>query len=414
MNAYFDIKDTVYNITHRYEEAIALLVAVGIDQMKDVAQRETIGKTISLEMVLQLKEVDVKTFEDRLVEAIEENTKGVDQGLRIKEKKENPMIKVEGVLPCPVKIPLIEGFENWLQTQDEQWVHDLDYNFKAASMGVDWLKGTLEASTSIDTISDLFISAGFDLFFDRQLMGKYRAQNAFKDYAPIKAYHQDFNHEGLQLKDPAGHYAMLGVVPAIFLVNTSELGTRKAPTSWKELLEPEYENSVSLPIGDFDLFNAILLNIYKNYGETGIQKLGKSLLKSMHPSEMVKSHIKKTNRPAITIMPYFFTKMTKAGGPMEAVWPRDGAIISPIFMLSKASKQKVLQPIIDFFTSKEVGEILSHQGRFPSVHPEVDNMVPKTNPYMWLGWDFINDNDIGQLIKKLEELFDNSSGRRQK
>jgi ABC-type Fe3+ transport system substrate-binding protein len=171
---------------------------------------------------------------------------------------------------------------------------------------------------------------------------------------------------------------------------------------------------VSLPIGDFDLFNAILLNIYKNYGETGIQKLGKSLLKSMHPSEMVKSHIKKTNRPAITIMPYFFTKMTKAGGPMEAVWPRDGAIISPIFMLSKASKQKELQPIIDFFTSKEVGEILSHQGRFPSVHPEVDNMVPKTNPYMWLGWDFINDNDIGQLIKKLEELFDNSSGRRQK
>ncbi|MDF1616523.1 ABC transporter substrate-binding protein [Petrocella sp. FN5] len=413
MNTYFDIKDTVYNITQKYKEAITLLVAVGIDQMKDIAQRETIGKTISLEMVLQLKEIDVQTFEERLVEAIEENRKGVDQGLNIREVKDNPMIKVEGVLPCPVKIPLLEGLESWLGSQDEQWVKGLDYNFKAASMGVDWLKGTLEASTSIESISDLFISAGFDLFFDRRLMGKYRAENAFKDYAPIKAYNKDFDHEGLKLRDPAGHYAMLGVVPAIFLVNTSELGTRKIPTSWKELLEPEYENSVSLPIGDFDLFNAILLNIYKNYGETGIQKLGKSLLKSMHPSEMVKSHKKKSNRPAITIMPYFFTKMTKAGGPMEAVWPRDGAIISPIFMLSKSSKQKELKPIIDFFSSKEVGEILSHQGRFPSVHPEVDNRVPKSNPYMWLGWDFINDNDIGQLIKKLEQLFDYNSGRRQ-
>jgi len=413
MNIYFDIKDTVYNITHKYEEAIALLVAVGIDQMKDIAQREAIGKTISLEMVLQLKKIDIKTFEDRLVEAIEENSKTVDQGLRIKEKKDNPKLKVEGVLPCPIKMPLLEGFENWLQTQNQQWVDDLDYNFKAASMGVDWLKEALVASTSADTLSDLFISAGFDLFFDRQLIGKYRAQKMFEDYSPIKAYNQDFNHEGLRLKDPAGHYAMLGVVPAIFLVNTSELGARKIPTSWKELLESEYENSVSLPIGDFDLFNAILLNIYKNYGETGIQKLGKSLLKSMHPSEMVKSHKKKINRPAITIMPYFFTKMTKAGGPMEAVWPRDGAIISPIFMLSKASKQKELQPIIDFFTSKAVGEILSHQGRFPSVHPEVDNRVPITNPYMWLGWDFIKDNDIGQLIKKLEQLFDSNSGRRQ-
>ncbi|PKM65852.1 MAG: iron ABC transporter substrate-binding protein [Firmicutes bacterium HGW-Firmicutes-2] len=413
MNTYFDIKDTVYNITCKYEEAIALLVAVGIDQMKDVAQRETIGKTISLEMVLQLKEIDVQTFEERLVETIEENSENVDQGLRIKVKKENPKIKVEGVLPCPVKIPLLEGFENWLQTQENQWVKDLDYNFKAASMGVDWLKEALVTSTSADTLSDLFISAGFDLFFDRNLIGKHRTQKAFKDYSSIKTYNQDFDHDGLRLKDPAGHYAMLGVVPAIFLVNISELGARKAPTSWKELLEPEYENSVSLPIGDFDLFNAILLNIYKNYGETGIQKLGKSLLKSMHPSEMVKSHIKKNNRPAITIMPYFFTKMTKAGGPMEAVWPSDGAIISPIFMLSKTSKQKELQPIIDFFTSKEVGEILSHQGRFPSVHPEVDNRVPKTNPYMWLGWDFINDNDIGELIKKLEQLFDSNSGRRQ-
>ncbi|MDM8534564.1 ABC transporter substrate-binding protein, partial [Clostridiaceae bacterium HSG29] len=41
----------------------------------------------------------------------------------------------------------------------------------------------------------------------------------------------------------------------------------------------------------FDLFNAILLNVYKKYGEDGIKRLGKSLLSSMHPSEMVKSHI---------------------------------------------------------------------------------------------------------------------------
>ena len=41
-------------------------------------------------------------------------------------------------------------------------------------------------------------------------------------------------------------------------------------------------------IKDLDLFNAILLNLYKNFGEDGIKRLGRSLKKSMHPSEMVK------------------------------------------------------------------------------------------------------------------------------
>jgi hypothetical protein len=44
----------------------------------------------------------------------------------------------------------------------------------------------------------------------------------------------------------------------------------------------------------------------------------------MHPSEMVKSHMKR-ERPAITIMPYFFTWMVREGSPMELVWPKDGA-----------------------------------------------------------------------------------------
>ena len=47
---------------------------------------------------------------------------------------------------------------------------------------------------------------------------------------------------------------------------------------------------------------------------------------------MVKSDKMKTNTPTVTIMPYFFTKMIKADGPMVPVWPNDGAAISPIFM----------------------------------------------------------------------------------
>lgn len=406
MNTYFDIKDTVYNITEKYEEAVDLLVNAGLDQMKDKAQRESLGKNISLEMALKMKQVNVTTFEDRLVETIKENRESIDTTLIGKERKEDAKIRIDGILPCPVKLPLLEGFEGWLETQDEDFRNDLDYELKAASMGVDWLVESIEKSESADVLSDLFISAGFDLFFDRHLIGKYKAQGAFKDFSGLENYNKDFNNEDIALQDPAGQYSMLAVVPAVFLVNTEELNGRKMPMSWEDILDPEFENSVSLPIGDFDLFNAILLNIYKTYGEEGVVKLGKSLLRSMHPSEMVKSHTKKANtRPVVTIMPYFFTKMTKKGGPMAAVWPKDGAIISPIFMLSKADEQEELQDVVNYFSSQEVGEILSHQGMFPSVHPDVDNMISKDNKYMWLGWDYINSVDMGTLIKELEEKF---------
>ena len=78
----------------------------------------------------------------------------------------------------------------------------------------------------------------------------------------------------------------------------------------------------------------------------------------MHPAEMVKSERRARIKPAISIMPYFFTRMALPGSVMKAVWPTDGAIISPIFMLTKRSKKKELKEVADMFMSKETGEIL--------------------------------------------------------
>ncbi len=93
---------------------------------------------------------------------------------------------------------------------------------------------------------------------------------------------------------------------------------------------------------------------------------------------------------------------------MQAIWPEDGAIISPIFLLSKKSKKDILKPFVDFFASKEVGEILSHNGRFPSTNPEVDNSISEDKRFMWLGWDYIKENDIGKLIEECERIFNES------
>jgi ABC-type Fe3+ transport system substrate-binding protein len=384
-----DIKDTLFNITEKHKEALDLLISLGFDSLKDDNLRKVFGSSISLENALKSKKINADEFVTRLMERIEENKSA--------QKKFKDTIRITGVLPCPVKVPLMETFEKWLSEQNFDF--NLNYDLKAASMGIDWIKDEMKNSVNVP---DLFISAGFDLFFDKNLLGKYKSENLFEDITGIQKYNDDFSEYNLE--DPSCQYSMLGIVPAVFLVNKDELKGRKIPQSWEELMSGEFENNVSLPISDFDLFNALLLNIYRLYGEEGIRKLARIFQKNMHPSEMIKSHMKR-ERPAITIMPYFFTWMVREGSPMELVWPKDGAIISPIFMLTKKETKDKTKTIADFFASKEAGEILSHKGKMPSVNPEVDNQIPKENKYIWLGWDFIKENDISNLIKKCENIF---------
>lgn len=392
-----EYKDTLFQVTENYKEALDLLVSLGFDNLKDEEKRRTLGKIITIGDSLKSKGIALHAFAEQLKERVQ---------LSDHTEKTSPVgteiINMAGVLPCPVRIPLLETFEEWLSEQKFDFT--LEYDLKAASMGISWLEESLK-SEQIEKLPDLFISAGFDMFFDKKLFGKYKSQDLFEDLTSFPKYNDDFENEYLSLPDPKKQYSMIGVVPAVFLINVKELGERKMPESWEDILHPDFKNSISLPVSDFDLFNAILLNIYKMYGEEGIIKLGVNMQRSMHPSEMVKSHAKLLERPSVTIMPYFFTKMVKKGGPMEAVWPKDGAIMSPIFLLTKKTKHQQLKPIVDFLSSKEVGEILSHNGRFPSTNPEVDNRIPKENRYMWLGWDFIEEHDLTALIRHLETLF---------
>ncbi|MDC7218971.1 MAG: ABC transporter substrate-binding protein [Spirochaetales bacterium] len=402
--AYFEKTSTLWDITEEHPRTIPVFTSNGFDHMGDEAKRAQFGKAVTLETALMLKQLDYETFSRFLTEAIEGGDDKVDLTLGSDQPNGDSELKVVGLLPCPVRLPLMEQFSTFLEEHKDITIN---HELKAASMGLDWVENNLKGIKDASELPDLFISAGFDMFFDEKMIGRFKKEGVFEDLSGLNTFNSAF--DGLDLKDPRGHYSLISVVPAVFLVNTDELATLgenvAVPKTWEDIMDPIYENRISLPVGDFDLFNGILLNIHKKYGDEGVARLGKNLLESLHPSQMVKSDRKKDNKPVVTIMPYFFTKMTKIGGVLETVWPEDGAIISPIFMLSKKEKAGKLQPVIDFFASPEVGTVLAHNGLFPTVLPDIDNRLPQPAPFMWLGWDYIYSNDIARLISHCEEVF---------
>ena len=400
MAKYFDENEKIIDILNRYPETVEFFVNKGFDKLKNEKDRDVIGK-LSLNLILKTKGISIEGFSQMLDDFIELARNSADITLNQKTKRTKG-VKVVGLLPCPVRVPLLEQFDAFVEKNET----DIEYDLKAASHGLEWLKGTVRNVEDYNELADIYLSAGFDLFFDEKLMGKFKKAGVFKSGVKYDKFNSDFENDYMSLKDPSGDYSILAVVPAVFLVNKNELNGREVPKTWADLLKPEFEKSVSLPVSDFDLFNAILLNIYKLYGDEGVKKLGKSLIQSLHPAQMVKAKSRnKDEAPAISIIPYFFTQMLTGASDLYSIWPKDGALLSPIFILSKKEKEDKVKPFLDFFLSENIGTIFSANGKFPSTNPKVENGLEPDQNFKWIGWDFIHNNDIGSLLKNCEKEF---------
>lgn len=409
MNPYFSLSDKVYDLTRQYPELIPFLAANGFESIGNEIMRKTVGRSISIETALKSRHFDIPGFEQKMIEVIEQKDQPLATGLGDTHLKHMPgELRIAGILPCPIRIQLLEKLDSWLNA----WTEKVSYELQAASLGLDWLREEIAESEDAAGLANLYLSAGFSLFFDRQVMGGYLDHGVFTDLTGAERLNSDFDNESIDLKDPRSQYVIIGVVPAVFMVNTELLGERPFPESWADLLEPGFENTIALPMKDLDLFNAVLLGIYYKYGEKGVAGLGRNMLTSMHPAQMVKSGQKRGEEigPVVTVMPYFFTWMAKEEGPMRAVWPKDGAIVSPIFLMTRAQDRERLQPLVDFLFSKEMGNVLSANGKFPSTHPDVDNGLAPESTFLWPGWDFIYSHDIASLLKEAEEIFNQGVG----
>ena len=104
-------------------------------------------------------------------------------------------------------------------------------------------------------------------------------------------------------------------------------------------------------------------------------------------------------------MPYFFSKTIKENSNLSVVWPKDGAVISPVFLMTKKKNYENSKPLIDFLFSKQVAEVLGADGKFPQTNPEYDNKLEESQNFLWAGWDFIRSNDIGEILTNTEKWF---------
>lgn len=420
MNIYFNIDDTVFAVTERFPELIPHLVQRGFGPLANPMMRKLMGTKVSLRQAFSARNMDVDELEQELVALIEKNASCATQDTSLRKinldrvhdesLSGKDIVTIEGVLPCPVRLPLMEHFEAFYTTYCEQHKKIMDeqnyvirYDLRSASLGTDHIYQRI-ISGDPEKMPDLIFLTGIDAFLADTEMKTYIRNDVFQRHSdPL---HPLFMRKEINLSDPEQIYRLIAAVPAIFVVNHNELHGRAVPKTWADILKPEFAHSVSIPLNDLDMFSVVILGIYSLFGKEGIHNLARSYYKSLHPSQMTKErHVESGTLPAVNVAPYFFTRMVQKNTAVQPIWPEDGAIVSPIFMLAKKKNTEKIQPFIDFFLSKETGDIISAGGYFPSMCPDVDNSHLENKKFLWAGWDLMHRKGLGKLVRECKEEF---------
>lgn len=303
------------------------------------------------------------------------------------------------MLPCGLRNPFKEFLEAHIQSQPNYY-SGLNYLAEGNVNHEMSFYPKLEQIVSEDELPDIIIASDVNNFFHRSFVERFINKGIFETFMPYSP-NRYFNDIGFC--DPLNHYTMLTANMLVMVLDKARLGSRSIPSKWSDILSEDFSNDIIMR-GEDDFFcNAVLLPFFRDYGMTGIEAMAHNVKSGKHPSVMVKlAGSGRDEAATIYIMPYFFANKIQ-NKQVEIVWPQDGAIASPVFMMVKKEAKEKHSNLLQFIMSESMGRMLA--GRFfPSMHPDVDN---KNFPsaVKWLGWDFLTQNDLAQVKNDIRESF---------
>lgn len=389
----------VGDILKKYRGAKHLFRTYGFDHLVDMVVNSEDAPTPSLREVLAERNIDCNGFVALLEEQIETHLASAQETLASRSYNQKNL-QFLALLPCPVKIPFHSMFSEFL---GREWGGSPPFHYLVESNANNQLAYYQHIDTfqTLDDMPDIVISPGLNGYYHRYFVENFKKKNYFSDVlAPAGS-----PYEHLDLRDPSGHYSVIGANIEVMVIDNDRIGDRNIPERWSDLIRPEYRDSVTIRGQDGFFCETVLLTLFKKIGLSGVRDFAKSVGADGHPAQMVKNAgSPKSRAPPISIMPLFFANLAKNTKNVTIVWPDDGAIVSPVTMIVKKEHRRDLEPLVAFLAGETTGSIFSGES-FPSIVAGVTPCVPRDASFDWVGWDYINSHDIGAEIASISKEF---------
>lgn len=387
---------TIGELFAAYPESIKVFTANGFSENC----RQILDAKLRLKTILQVKGLNEKLFINLLEEKIQQ-----DEFITLlqTDKKGGQKLDFLGFTYCPIKYVFKECFEEvkekyLAETKDM----DFTYSIPFADDSEEDSYEKIWHAEDIDDFPDITLAAGFDTFLHQKFIDKFIKTGCFKSIS-YPEIHEAFR--GGNFIDPAGNYTVYSMLPIVMLIDLKKLGSLPVPKQWSDLLKPIYHHNIIIGAAHDDIFEDLFLYTHKEHGNEGVIKLAPNIKAWMHASQMSKlAGSASSEGAAIYIIPWIFAKTCPRIHDTLIVWPEDGALATPMYMLVKEKCKKNLQPFIDFVMGYRYGQ-KSADNFFPVFNATVDNKLPPNARFKWLGWDYIMDHNMEELKVHVMSIF---------
>ena len=307
-----------------------------------------------------------------------------------------------GYIYCPAKEVFSDKIKKFIELKKDEEGKNIKAVVPMGSCGKDEYFNVNKIK-DINKFPSVITGAGFAEFFEEEFTQRFVDGGYFEDLG----YTKDLNntYEGLNLTDPKGAYNIYSSFPYVLLVDERKLNNRPIPLSWKEILDKKYEKSIAVGHTEEDINEIVLLYIYKNFGEEGIKALARNINTPMGTIEMAKAAgTNQQSENAIYIMPYFFAKAAPKKDYLKIIWPKEGGLLCPLYVMVKKDRENKLDEIINYLYSYDLGQELADK-YFPHINNNVNNKIPNEGKLQWLGWDFIHEKNLIIRVREIEDIF---------
>lgn len=385
------------DIIKQYPTAKEYFILHGFDAVISEDGLRALAPFLSLKTALRARFMSVDQFIEGLENIILPFPHEESPGLT--DYSSQGKLTLLALMPCGLKMAFAKALNPFMQEYNSKGEPPVNYAIEGNLNQELSYYPYVDRLESSDELPDIIISSDFNTFYGKRFYEKFVSTSVFTGYdrAP---FNPEFEKAGIV--ESQGAYSVITVNPLVMIINKDQLNGRPLPTCWDDILDPMWEKSLILRGGNGFFCHAVLLPIYKKHGAEGLKRLAKNVCLGMHPSQMVK-RIDSNGEGAIYVMPEFFAKRIKNSLRYRIVWPEDGALASPVTLQAKKEKLSELQPILDFLTGPELSQTLASVG-FPVARNDV-NAKAQTKPLLWLGWDYLYDNDLPALNRQIDSIF---------
>jgi len=318
---------------------------------------------------------------------------------RMGEEEETPVLPDKPVdlllyAPCPVKLVVKDAIDAIASERS------LTTHIPMGCTSIDPYD-PIYRQPDPDKLPGIIGSIGFGDFWRRQFVTSHVRAGVFEAVLPPVV---NPLHEKAGLVDPRGAYTVYGATPYVFMADTRRLGDKPLPRRWEDILNPRYQGEVVMCGDGDDMADAVVLNLYKDFGMQGLEALASVSKGLMHSSSMVKSAgSRDEDAGSIYVIPAFFAFSTRQPEHIKIIWPEDGAAASPLYLLARKSQRERLAKLAGFFASGFSS--IESAAWFAPMDGTAASRLPEGASLKWVGWDFIEDNDVSGLRDKLNVLF---------